>query len=103
MPAGEADTCDDYYDLLTSTLHFHPTASTVPPKEDFLVALNANKAGKLRCAITVKLRASFSSIKTGKGWTENFIYLLSDFDGDAKIGHLELWADPLSAWMAVSD
>ena len=53
--------------------------------------------------VTIKLHAEFASVKTGKGWEEDFIYVLSDFDEDMKIGSQELWADPLSAWMAVSE
>ncbi|MCJ1463299.1 hypothetical protein MMC07_001905 [Pseudocyphellaria aurata] len=96
-------TCDDYYDILASTLSFHPTEGTVPPKEEFRVAVTKNLEGKWHSAVTIKLHANFTSIKTGKGWEEDFIYLMSDFDDDMKIGHLELWADPLSAWMAVGD
>lgn len=100
-PSGT--TCDDYYDVLASTLSFHPTGDTMPPKEDFWVAVDKNAEGKWHGAVTVKLHARFASVKTGKSWEEDFIYLLRDFDDDMKIGHLELWADPLSAWMAVTD
>lgn len=96
-------TCDDYYDILASILSFHPTQDTVPPKDEFRVAVNKNADGKWHGTVTVKLHAKFASVKTGKSWEENFIYLLSDFDDDMKIGHLELWADPLSAWIAVVD
>ena len=51
--------------------------------------------------VTVVGRASFSSKKTGKAWKEQFIHRLSGFDGLGRIGHWEIWADPLSAWMAV--
>lgn len=96
-------TCDDYYDILASILSFHPTQNTVPPKEEFRVAVDKDADGKWHGSVTVKLHAKFASIKTGKCWEEDFIYLLSGFDDDMKIGHLELWADPLSAWMAVAD
>ena len=56
-----------------------------------------------RETVTIKLRARFASIKTGKSWEEHFVYVLSEFDEDYKIGSQELWADPLSAWMAVQD
>ena len=90
------NTCDDYYDLLTSVLSFHPSKNTLPPKEDFMV-------DPQRGTVTIKLSASFASIKTGKSWEESFVYVLSEFDEDYKIGSQELWADPLSAWMAVQD
>ena len=101
--ATHGTTCDDYYDLLASTLSFHPTDETVPPQEEFLVAINKNLDGEWESAVTIKLHAKFSSVKTGKSWQENFVYVLSDFDRDMKIGCLELWADPLSAWMALMD
>ena len=53
--------------------------------------------------VTVKLRAKFASVKTGKDWEEDFVYVLSEFDEEGKIGSQELWADPLSAWVAVGD
>lgn len=100
---GSQDTCDDYYDLLTSTLSFHPDPDTVPPEESFLVACARDADGGWQCGVTIKLHASFSSIKTGRRWSESVVYVLSEFDEEAKIGHLEIWADPLSAWVAVGD
>jgi hypothetical protein len=100
---GSTDTCDDYYDILSSILSFHPQPDTVPPKESFLVACSKDANGKWQGGVTIKLHASFSSIKTGKSWSEEVVYVLSEFDEDARIGHLEIWADPLSAWMAVGD
>lgn len=95
-PATASRTCDDYYDLLTSTLSFHPSADTLPPKEAFMVDAE-------RKTVTVKLHARFASVKTGKSWEEDFVYVLSEFDADFKIGRQELWADPLSAWVAVGE
>lgn len=89
-------TCDDYYDLLTSTLSFHPSDNTVPSKEQFMIDPEKR-------TVTIKLHATFASIKTGKSWEEDFIYVLSEFDDEYKIGCQELWADPLSAWAAVGD
>lgn len=89
-------TCDDYYDRLTATLSFHPDENTVPPKEDLMV--DAEKG-----TVTIKLHAKFASVKTGKDWEEDFVYVLSEFDEEGKIGSQELWADPLSAWVAVGD
>lgn len=51
--------------------------------------------------VSVKGKATFKSIETGKAWEEEFIYRLSEFDEDGKIGHWGIWADPLSAWIAV--
>lgn len=51
--------------------------------------------------VTVVGHASFSSKKTGRTWKEQFIHRLSAFDELGRIGHWQIWADPLSAWMAV--
>ena len=89
-------TCDDYYDLLTSTLSFHPSDHTLPPREHFMVDPETK-------TVTVILHAKFASVRTGKSWEEDVVYVLSDFDQNFKIGKQELWADPLSAWVAVAD
>lgn len=98
-PPGKAHeesskTCDDYYDRLTSVLSFHRLGDTLPPKEQFMVDAE-------RKTVTIKLHAKFTSVKTGRSWEEHFIYVLSEFDEDYRIGSQELWADPLSAWVAV--
>lgn len=87
-------TCDEYFDLLGKTLSFHPDKNTFPPAEEFIVDATAG-------AVSVVAKAKFGSIKTGKRWDETFIYRLSGFDEEGKIGHWEIWADPLSAWEAV--
>lgn len=66
----------------------------MPPVEEFLVDAENG-------TVTIKLHARFASVKTGKDWEEDFVYILSQFDEDGKIGCQELWADPLSAWVAV--
>jgi len=89
-----SQTCDDYYHHLTKTLSFHPSEDTLPPKEQLSV-------DPQRGTVTIKLHAKFASLKTGKSWEEDFVYLLSEFNEEGKIGCQEMWADPLSAWMAV--
>ena len=84
-------TCDRYYELLTSVLALQAEDAKVL---DIMVDPGKGSA-------TVKLHGKFSSVKTGKSWHEDFVYILSDFDNDGKIGSQELWADPLSAWAAV--
>lgn len=96
-----ADTCDDYYDRLNATLTFHPHANTVPSREEFLVSNGKTNDGRWHSGVTIKLNAKFTSIRTGQSWEEDFVYVLGEFDENVKIGHLELWADPLSAWLAV--
>lgn len=51
--------------------------------------------------VTVVGKGAFKSLKAGEGWSESFIYRLSGFDDEGRIGHWEVWADPLSAWVAV--
>ncbi|MCJ1235444.1 hypothetical protein MMC14_003412 [Varicellaria rhodocarpa] len=87
-------TCDDYFTLLANTLSFHPNEHTFPPAHKFIVDATAG-------AVSVVAHARFTSVKTGKSWEEDFIYKLSEFDGDGMIGHWEIWADPLSAWDTV--
>ena len=41
--------------------------------------------------------------EAGKEWDEEFIYRFSGFDEEGKIGWWEIWADPLSAWVAVGE
>jgi hypothetical protein len=53
--------------------------------------------------VSVVGKGRFASKKTGKGWNEKFIYRFSDFDSQGKIGHWEIWADPLSAWEAIGE
>ncbi len=87
---SSGSTCDDYYDLLTSTLSFHPTEKTLRSSDQFLVDPEA-KGTNGRGSVTVNLQAEFKSVKTGKGWKEEFVYVLSEFDGQGKIGCQELW------------
>ncbi|MCJ1473519.1 hypothetical protein MMC13_002170 [Lambiella insularis] len=92
-----SSTCDDYFSLLASTLSFHPDKHTFPPSSDFIVDATAGGTG----AVSVVAHAKFASVASGQSWEENFIYRISEFDEDGRIGHWEIWADPLSAWEAV--
>ncbi|KAL9093715.1 MAG: hypothetical protein Q9159_000016 [Coniocarpon cinnabarinum] len=56
-----------------------------------------------RGIVTIVGRGRFTSLKTKRGWDEIFTYRLSEFDEMGRIGHWEIWADPLSAWVAVGD
>ena len=93
---GTTSTCDDYYHLLTSTLALVPGTVNIPSKQD--VAADPDHG-----IVTVRLQAKFKSVKTGKAWLEDFVYVLSEFDEEGKIGCQQLWADPLSAWLAVGN
>lgn len=102
--------CMEYFRLLSETLEFIPSKDTFPPKEGFVVDDRASsgtghagegKGWDGRGVVSVVGRGKFRAVKTGKSWEEQFIYKLSDFDEHGKIGHWEIWADPLSAWIAV--
>jgi hypothetical protein len=88
--------CDDYFAILSETLTYQPGEMKFPSPEEFIVDAAAN-------AVSVKAHARFSSVKTGEGWEEKFVYKLSEFDEKGRIGHWEIWADPLSAWEAVGE
>ncbi|KAK5172004.1 uncharacterized protein LTR77_003641 [Saxophila tyrrhenica] len=102
------DECLEYFSLLSDTLEFIPNKQTFPGKEGTIVddtafAGSKTARGDVRGMVSVVGRAKFKAVKTGQSWDEQFIYRLSEFDEDGRIGHWEVWADPLSAWVAVGD
>lgn len=89
---------------MAATLSFHPSEDTFPPAEEFVVDPGMKVAGGSgEGAVSMVGHARFASVATGKDWEEDFIYRLSGFDEEGRIGHWEIWADPLSAWMAVEE
>ncbi|KAL6711922.1 hypothetical protein ACN47E_002965 [Coniothyrium glycines] len=88
--------CEEYFALMTSTLTMNLMDDSMPGKEGFIVDAETGM-------VSVVGKGRFSSKKTGKDWDEQFIYRFSEFDNDGKIGHWEIWADPLSAWEAVGE
>ncbi|KAI9725172.1 MAG: hypothetical protein M1828_003353 [Chrysothrix sp. TS-e1954] len=99
--------CLEYFRLLGQVLEFQPSEDTFPPSEEFIVDDTARVSTESPGTeafglVSVVAKAHFKSIETGKIWHETFIYRLSDFNDEGKIGHWEIWADPLSAWEAVS-
>ncbi|KAF2187681.1 hypothetical protein K469DRAFT_661699 [Zopfia rhizophila CBS 207.26] len=98
------DGCVQYFDALAKTLGMDMGRDTFPGVDGFIVDIQAQleaREGKNKGMVSVVGKARFKSIKTGKDWHEQFIYRFSDFDEQGKIGHWEIWADPLSAWEAV--
>ncbi|KAK3720812.1 hypothetical protein LTR37_003475 [Vermiconidia calcicola] len=99
--------CLKYYSLLSETLEFIPNETTFPGTDGILVDDRASvrecKGWDGRGVVSVVGQAEFKAVKTGRSWEEKFIYRLSEFDEDGMIGHWEIWADPLSAWVAVGD
>lgn len=102
------DECLEYFSLLSKVLAFEPSKDTFPGPKGIVVDADAvgpeDKVDHWGCGkgvVSVVGKATFRSIGTGKSWDEQFIYRLSGFDEEGRIGHWEIWADPLSAYMAV--
>jgi hypothetical protein len=90
------DGCKEYFNVMTEVLDMSLGKDAFPGPEGFIVDPEAGM-------VSVVGKGHFSSKKTGKGWDEQFIYRFSGFDEQGMIGHWEIWADPLSAWDAVSE
>ena len=102
--------CDQYFKLLSETLKMDLNENSFPD----LSGCSADARAEARTGAdelisetvgTVSLvgKGRFTSLKTGTSWEERFIYRFSGFDSNGRIGHWEIWADPLSAWVAVGD
>ena len=90
------DGCEEYFKLMTGTLEMSLSKDAFPDAKGFIVDAEAG-------SVVVVGKGRFSSKKTGKGWDEQFVHKFSGFDEQGKIGHWEIWADPLSAWDAVGE
>lgn len=90
------DGCEEYFKLMTETLSMSLDKDAFPDAKAFSVDAESG-------VVSVVGKGHFSSQKTGKGWDEQFIHRFSEFDEQGKIGHWEIWADPLSAWVAVGE
>ncbi|KAF7194581.1 hypothetical protein HII31_04087 [Pseudocercospora fuligena] len=82
----------EYFSTLSSILSMK--MDPAPPMSSFAV----DEAGE---TVFVQGGGEFESVRTGKAWKEKFVYRFSEFGEEGKIGHWEIWADPLSAWEAV--
>ncbi|KAF2437999.1 hypothetical protein P171DRAFT_505774 [Karstenula rhodostoma CBS 690.94] len=89
--------CDQYFDVLGVTLSFHPQSDAIPPENEFIVSTGEGR----KEAVVVRAKSRISSVKTGIEWEETFVFMFGEFDGEGRIGHLEIWSDGLSAWAAV--
>jgi len=90
--------CDAYFSLLTQTLTFFPMENTFPPADAFVVDAGVDGG---QGVVSVVGRAAFESVRTGQGWVGEFIGRLGGWDAEGRVGRWEIWADPLSAWVAV--
>ncbi|KAF2436661.1 hypothetical protein EJ08DRAFT_684907 [Tothia fuscella] len=97
------DSCETYFELLSKTLKMHMHEKSFPSQRGFIVDADATteEKGGGKGVVCVVGNAEFESVKTGKKWREKFMYRLSGFDEEGRIGHWEIWSDPLSAWDAV--
>lgn len=71
-------------------------SSSAGEHNEWVVDAGADGTG----VVSVTGRGRFESVRTGKGWDEVFVYRFSGFDVEGRIGLWEIWADPLSAWVA---
>lgn len=88
--------CEEYFVLLSAALKMDLDKDSFPGEEGFAVDAERNR-------VSVIGRGRFESVATGRSWDEKFIYLLSGWDGEGRMAKWEIWADPLSAWAAISD
>ncbi|PVI08241.1 hypothetical protein DM02DRAFT_495863, partial [Periconia macrospinosa] len=99
--------CLEYFSLLNATLEMDLSEDAFPGPEGFVVDSDAvvvdddGVVGGLRGVVHVVGKGRFRSRKTGKGWDEVFAYRFSGFDDEGRFERWEVWADPLSAWVAV--
>jgi hypothetical protein len=90
------DGCEEYFKVMSNILEMALSKDAFPDPEGFIVDAAVGM-------VSVVGKGKFTSKKTGKGWDEQFIYRFSGFDDEGRIGHWEVWADPLSAWEAVGE
>ncbi|KAF2155914.1 hypothetical protein K461DRAFT_290889 [Myriangium duriaei CBS 260.36] len=99
--------CLSYFAQLGEVLEFEPVGGGLPPTGGIVVdpeALGEGEElrnGEGQGVVCVHLKGKFRSKKTGEEWEESFAWRLSGFDEEGRIGWWEIWADPLSAWLAV--
>lgn len=71
--------------------------NTFPDSRGFVVddeTIPSDQEGEGGGVVCVVGKAKFESVKTGKAWDEQFIYRLSGFDEQGRIGH---WVSPSSS------
>jgi len=102
--------CVQYFLLLGDTLKMEMEKGTFPSPDEGGYVVDADARASSEGGnegkggiVSVVGKARFESVKTGKGWNEEFIYRFSGFDEEGRIGHWEIWADPLSAWVACEE
>ncbi|CAI6273187.1 unnamed protein product [Periconia digitata] len=98
------EACESYFALLDNTLSMELPADAFPGPEGFVVDVDAVVAGvQGKGVVNVVGKGRFESKKSGEGWDEVFGYRFSGFDDEGRFERWEIWADPLSAWVAVGE
>ncbi|KAL8647842.1 MAG: hypothetical protein Q9210_005322 [Variospora velana] len=124
----DSNTMDTYYALLSSTLEFKPTPHTLPDLDAYAVdEAKGVVSVRLRGGFEAKRKGRADEEGTRKkerrAWTEEWVYLVrfeAQGEGEEeeeeeeeeerkgeeekrsrKIERLDIWADPLSAWVAM--
>ncbi|KAL8990363.1 MAG: hypothetical protein Q9177_000973 [Variospora cf. flavescens] len=118
---------DTYYALLSSTLEFKPTPETLPDLDAYAVdeakgvvsvRLKGGFEAKKKKGRADEEEGGIGRKKERRAWTEEWVYLVrfeaqGEGEGEEeeeqgktrkrrrKIERLDIWADPLSAWVAV--
>jgi hypothetical protein len=90
------DACVEYFDLLAASLRMHLDKSSFPGLESFTVDADLGR-------VSVVGKGRFESTETKRSWEEKFTYVLSGWDEQGRMGRWDIWADPLSAWAAISE
>lgn len=93
-----ASGCAEYFAALGATLHME---ARFPGPEAFAVDTTASGGGG---SVAVTGRGTFASVATGRRWDERFAYVLGGWDeAGRRFARWDVWADPLSAWVAVGE
>jgi len=96
------NSCQRYFEVLSKILKMHLPKDAFPGPDGFIVDAEAVTVGcPTGGVVCVTGKGRFESVKTGRSYDETFMYRLSGFDDEGRIGCWEIWSDSLSAWDAV--
>jgi hypothetical protein len=88
-----------YFRLQSETVVFQPDAHTFAGSEGIVVDPEALIPGGVGRGMAIVMgKAKYHAVKSGQSWEARFVWRLSGFDEEGKIGLWEVWGDALSAW-----
>jgi hypothetical protein len=91
-----------YFRLQSETVEFLPHTQTFSGSESIVVDSESMIPGQAgRGVATIVGKAKYKAVKSGQNWEARFVWRLSGFDDEGRIGLWEVWGDCLSAWVAV--